>query len=88
MTPEERASRLTANRARAREEMRKLSTNPEMARGVIGTVVLDMIQKRETVSEDAIVLALEGIVSGAKPIDGMSEILAKGAITVIAGLRD
>ena len=87
MTPEERAARLAANRARAQEEMRNLAAKPEMAQAVIGKVVLDMIQKGEAVSEDAIVLALEGIVSGARPIDGMSDILAKGALTVIAGLR-
>ncbi|MFD1914148.1 hypothetical protein [Halodurantibacterium flavum] len=72
---------------RAHLRMHEMSENPEIARGVIGAVVLDLIRSGKDVSTAAIIEALEAIAVGKEARPGLNELLAKGALKVISDLR-
>lgn len=81
------ATKIAERRERALREMNDLATNPELAKGTVGTVVFALMQAGKEVSTASIVAALEAIVSGAEEASGLSDVLAKGALKVISDLH-
>jgi predicted PhzF superfamily epimerase YddE/YHI9 len=87
MTKPDAAARAAALYERTQKAMREVTENPEIAKGTVGRIVLDMIGSGEDVSTGSIVAALEAILSGAENRAGINELLAKGALKVISDLR-
>ena len=81
------ADKLTKQREQALRDMHEMAANPELAKGVVGTVVFDMIRAGTEVSMASIITTLEAIAAGANTRSGLNDVLAKGALKVISGLR-
>ena len=87
MSENQKAARAAEKIERTRQGVQNLSENPEMAKGTIGAVVLDMIRTGEELSRAMIIVALEGVASGQKERPGVAPVLAKGALKVISDLQ-
>ena len=87
MTKPDAAAKAAAMDERTQKAMREVTENPEIAKGVVGSIVFDMIRAGDEVSTGSIVAALEAIVAGAGSRAGINDLLAKGALKIISGLR-
>lgn len=67
-------------------QIQNVAGNPDMAKGTVGGLVLDMMQNGEEISRASIIAELEAIAAGKSPRDGFVDVLAAGALKVIADL--
>lgn len=87
MSGRDTAVKAASRLERAKLQVRELSENPEMAKGAVGTVVLALLRSGEEVSTASIVAELEAAATGAASKSDLAEVLARGALKVIADLR-
>ncbi|WP_102226890.1 hypothetical protein [Acidimangrovimonas sediminis] len=83
---DETKKRLVELRSKTGEALQKLAENPDLAKGTIGGLVLDMLRSGEEVSRGTIVRELEVMALGLSNRPGANDVLAKGALKVIFDL--
>lgn len=87
MSASEKAAKAAAMHHRAKQQVRDMAESPDIAKSVVGAIVLDMIRLGDEISFDSITLALEAVSKGLGDRAGINDLLASGALKVMADLR-